>query len=589
MKLFLLVCLLASSSIALAKNKDYLTLYNQYKHIFTNQKSLKGASSFASVGDDAACGYATIQGAIDSGVDEVRIKRFLTFTENLTIQNQSINLIGGYTNCFEANSGFAPVNETIIDGNDLAPVINIDNDNSVYEININNLWIQNGNSGNTFFGGGLEAKGVSTSININNIRVYNNTGSGISVEGVSQLNIKDAYINNNTAVIGGGIACSNTFVTVYGTSFISSNSASSGGGGIYAYNQCNFSFFSGQPHPATASGGIQGNTTMGQGAGIYAYDGATINLNGIELDFGNGNILGDSTMPVTLLNNTASSNGGGLFISGVNTQANLTGVRFQSNLTPSGNGGGIAVLDQATLVVTRYNFPCWNDIKCNYFFFNYSGSGAVDGGAIYAEANSVIGIGNAYFEKNTASFGSAIWITGGTKATIEGSVFTNNNSQIGRLGNYVIGVETGSELILGFNTFVDNLATTTTIALFNSTMTNVGNLFYEYELESILSQTASTVTNNCIVSRNTTGLIGTNITQTTFDPFVDRDIQDFHLDEISGGVAVDLCDTSVYTPSLKDMDHEPRGIDLPIMNTDGPYDVGADEFFIDELFANGFE
>ncbi len=84
-------------------------------------------------------------------------------------------------------------------------------------------------------------------------------------------------------------------------------------------------------------------------------------------------------------------------------------------------------------------------------------------------------------------------------------------------------------------------------------------------------------------------MVGTNIIQTIFDPFVDRSIQDFHLDEISGGAAIDECDTTLYNPVSKDMDHEPRGFDLPLTNGSGSYDVGADEFFVEEMFANGFE
>ncbi len=593
MKLVLLICLSVSLSSVSAQNKDYQTLYNKYKQVFASKATTKGTVTFASVGDDPVnCDFDNIQDAINTGIDEVRIQRFLTYTENITIQNQAIKLIGGYESCFGANNGETPIgtNASIIDGNDLAPVININNDTNPYEIILKNIELQNGNSGMTFFGGGLEAKGTATSINISNFKSTNNTGSGINVESISQLNIKDALLSNNTALIGGGIACSDTFVVVYGRSAISSNSATIAGGGIYAYNQCNFSYFSGKNHIQAGIGGMIGNTTDGQGAGIYAYDGATINLNGTELDLGGGTILGDSTIAVKITSNIADSDGGGLFISGANTQANLTGIDFQFNRTPNGNGGGIAVFDQATLVITRYDLPCWDDIKCNSFYFNRSSTAVTKGGGgVYAEANSTSAIGNAYFEKNTATFGTAIWLTGGAQATVEGSVFTDNNASLGRTGNYVIGAETASNLTLGFNTFVDNLSGISIIAAYDSTLTNVGNLFYEYEMASILAQSSSTVTNNCIVSRNTTGLVGINITQAIADPFVDRVNLDFHLDGNTGMVAVDLCNTSVYNPSLKDMDQQPRGFELPIGNVAGPYDVGADEIFIEEIFSNGFE
>ncbi len=591
MKLFLLVCLLICLSSVSAKDKKNQDLYTKYKHLFTNKATTQGTPTFASVGNDPInCNFDTIQAAINSGVDEVRIQRFLTYTENLIIQNQSIKLIGGYDNCFEANSGAGQTGlSATIDGNNLAPVININNDNAVYDITIENLWLENGNSTINFFGGGIEAKGMLTSVNINNIRATNNAGSGINVEDIDSLIIKDSLINNNNATIGGGIACSATSTTIYGTTVIVSNSASIAGGGIYAYNQCDLTYFSGQPHPANAIAGISGNSTSGQGGGIYAYDGSTINLYGFEIDFGNGNILGDSSVPVKITNNIADSDGGGLFILGANTQATLSGIDFGNNRTSTGNGGGIAVFDQAKLVVTRYELPCWDDIHCNLFYFNRSSTGATGGGGIYAGTNTVIGIGNAYFEKNTASFGTALYLTNGSQTTIEGSVFTDNNANNGRAGNYVIDLESFSQLTLGFNTFVDNLATTTIINVNSSTMINKGNLFFEYASDPVIIRTASTLTNDCIVSRVTTDIVGTNIVQATFDPFVDRSIQNFHLDEISGGVAIDLCDTSLYNPSLKDMDHEPRGIDLPLTNTDGPYDVGADEFFVEELFSNGFE
>jgi hypothetical protein len=561
------------------------------KNSFTlNQEEItQGTVTFASVGpaSDAECDYTSIQDAVDSGVDQVRISTATNYFENIIIQNNNISLIGGYARCFVANTDVNNISGySTIDGGGNGIVIQVNNDNSSYDVNFTNLRLINGSYALISGTGGISLNGMGTRVNMDNLWISDNLGSGISANDIDILVIKDSIIANNTNLTGAGIYCSQSFVTIFGNSVIRANTASSGGG-VYATNQCGFTIYSGQPFPSAGSSGINSNTASQNGGGIYATQASTINMFGHEIDFGNGNILGDATRAVYLLSNTAN-NGAGVYLDGTNTTANLSGVFIASNIANI-NGGGIAVTQNAQLALIRYEIPCYSDLKCNYFSGNMAGTGLTGGGAIYTNNSSQIGIANTYFANNTAGFGNAILAIGNVTGTIEGSIFTNNNGHSGRAGNFVIDVEDGSNLTIGFNTFVDNLASTSTLGVKNSHIENVGNLFYEYTSGTVLTLTTATATNYCLLSRDTSGLVGLNIVQAVIDPFVDRNSQDYHLDEILGISAMDQCDTNTYYPSNKDIDLEPRGINLPLANTDGPYDIGADEFFVEDLFKNGFE
>ncbi len=553
------------------------------------EKTTQGTVTFASVGpvSDGNCNYNSIQQAIDSGVDQVRISIATDYFENIVIQNNNIALIGGYASCFVANTQVNNISGySTIDGGGNGTVIQVNNDNNSYDVNFTNLRLINGSYALIAGTGGISLNGTATRVNMDNLWISDNLGSGISANDIDILVIKDSLIFNNTNLNGAGIYCDHSFVTIYGNTAINANTASIGGG-IFATNQCGFTIYSGQAFPASGSSGINSNTASQDGGGIYATQASTINMFGHEVDFGNGNILGDKTRAVYLVSNTAN-NGAGIYLEGINTTANLSGIFFTSN-EANINGGGIAVTNNAQLGLVRYDLPCYSDIRCNHFSGNKAGTGLTGGGAIYANNSSQIGITNTYFADNTAGFGNAIWVTGNVTGTIESSVFIGNKGYSGRVGNHVIGIESSSNLTLGFNTLVDNLAATSAIGLYSSHIENIGNILYEYASGATMTLNSSTATNYCLLSRDTTGLTGLNIIQAVFDPFVDRSTRDFHLDETSGVSAIDQCDTSVYSPSNKDMDLEPRGINLPIANTDGPYDIGADEFFVEDLFKNGFE
>ncbi len=584
-----LLLVLAATSSA---NSNFNELTKQT--FFSNQDKTPLAVTIASVGSAANCNFTTIQAAIDSGVDEVRLISFTTYTENILIQNKSINLIGGYSSCAAANVNTATpgTNFSTIDAGGSGTVIEVINDTNTYDVNFTNLRIING-SFNFFAGtGGIILSGTGTRANFDHVEVENNTGTGIRAQDIDILLIKDSYIanNSNNNDKGGGIYCDNTFTTIYGKSTIRNNSANLGGG-VYATNHCVITQYSGQPAPRSGSSGIVANNAGLNGGGIYADQLSTINLFGHEVDFSNGNILGDST-EASFVGSNSAENGGGIYLDGNNTIANLAGVYILSN-NATVNGGGIYLTNNAQLSVLRYDLPCYNIIKCNQFNRNQAGVGITGGGAIYANNSSQFGITQSYFTQNTADFGNAILAIGNVTGTIEGSIFTNNNGYNGRQGHFVIDSEDTSNLTIGFNTFVDNLATTSTLGIKNAHIENVGNLFYEYPSGTIITLTSTTgtasATNYCLLSRDTSGLTGLNIIPLAADPFVDRNTGDFHLDVTMGQSAMDQCNTNTYYPSNKDIDLEPRGINLPLANTDGPYDIGADEFFVEDLFKNGFE
>ena len=231
----------------------------QLKNSFTEIS--QGSVTFASVGppSDSNCTYNSIQQAIDSGVDQVRISIATDYFENTIIQNKNISLIGGYATCFVANTSVNNISGySTIDGGGNGTVIQVNNDNNSYDVNFTNLRLINGSYALISGTGGVSLNGGGTRVNMNNVWISDNLGSGISANDIDILVIKDSLITNNTNLTGAGIYCSGSFVTVYGNSAINANTANTGGG-VYATNQCGFTMYSGQPFPAAGSSGINSN------------------------------------------------------------------------------------------------------------------------------------------------------------------------------------------------------------------------------------------------------------------------------------------------------------------------------------------
>ncbi|MCX7554581.1 hypothetical protein OS175_11875 [Marinicella sp. S1101] len=552
--------------------------------------------NFASVGlvSDQNCDYNTINDAILGGHDEIRLVN-ITFNERIDIVNNGIEIKGGYANCTAANAD-NPIRLTTT----IEPIkdsgINITNGNDNYTVKLSNLWIT-GASGNMFSStAGINATGENTTLMMENVAIVNNQATGLNLINLAAASLKNILISGNSLQgNGGGISCDSSTVVVYGASSINSNSVTQdtrrngitnegNGGGVYATNGCDFTYYSGPPQQNSGLNGILSNNAAGNGGGIFANLGATISLIGTEVNTKN-ETFGDSTVPVLLLNNTAGGVGGGVYLDDENTALTASGIRVIQN-TANADGGGLYIESDATATITRLPGGCWSNNKCNLFQSNDAGTNSSFGGAIFV-GGAQLAVGNAWFQDNLADDGAAIAVAVGS-ATLEGNVFYRNDASTDYDANSAVLLVFNSVGTLAYNTFVDNNSVVANIQVAaTSNITQVGNIIYDLATTSFDISGNSSAENYCIYTNESSQIVGTNIITDTTDPFIDRINGDFH---ISYFQLRDACDAVLYTPSLRDFDNQTRGFDDPIADLDGPFDIGADEdYSSDVIFKNGFD
>jgi len=226
-------------------------------------------------------------------------------------------------------------------------------------------------------------------------------GKGLLIESSSPL-IKDCVIAHND---GSGIAVRRGGPTITGNE-IHHNSASTNGGGVYAYTN-DIIYITGNR--------IHDNRADGEGGGIFAY--GYMNTSTIRIE--NNEILG----------NAATGDGGGIYIS----RSSSVGNKIESN-TADGDGGGI---------YSTFGLVDGNEIHKNR---------SERGGAIFAERNSSL-TGNHATDNSAASgFGGAIYINF-WGASIENEAFTGNTIT----GNEVPTADgNGGVFIVGYMFFEQN-------------------------------------------------------------------------------------------------------------------------------------
>ena len=577
----------------------------------------KHGAPFISVGDDTACnirlGNSKIQDAIDTGVQEIRIASNTTYTENLIIHDKNITLRGGFATCVEANNNTQTNTKITIDGiNTNSNVIRITGNSQRNNVVLENLNLINGSGTPSYPGGGISALAADVSLNINNTNISSNTsssfGGGIGVViGNTDILINDTDILNNDAKTGGGISCigENNSIVMSGDSGIYSNDANGiggngadgQGGGVYLRTGCQLDFRSGTYEENIGYiRGILDNNANAEGGGIYAESGAKVFLRGYEycIEF---DCDGNNSDPVSVTNNSSGNNnagafnGGGIFATGANTLVFISNGLMRGN-NASGNGGAIAVIDQAQLIVKLLEADCWDldQGKCNLIENNESSTNNGIGGAIYNES-AIVDISATYVEQNRADFGTAIYTIGNTAITrIEGSVFSNNgrNGANDYSDQFVIRSFDGTSTTILHSTFADNQSKTAVFGISSgaSTFSLLSSIVHDASTGDVLTANAGgTINIDCVIAHETAS-ISTGTHLLAEDPDF---INGYHIDAYTSP-AVDFCNTQEI-PQNNDIDNQPFGWDnINVTNIFGPFDVGADETYDnDGIFANGFE
>ena len=269
-------------------------------------------------------------------------------------------------------------------------------------------------------GGGGIYNGVGGTMTLVDVIVMNNSagtvGGGIHNDG-GTLYMSNTTVSDNTAGTGGGgIANTNSLGSVIGTAIaVTGNATTTGnGGGVYNYlaQTC---FAEGAPdisacrdNPTGGNSLISGNTaSAGRGGGV-ANDGGAISLADSTIDGnhariasaagGDGggiyNVGTDATtrlFRVTLSNNTADGNGGGVFNDSGFVCCSASGDVYATNVTMSGNsatgaGGALFAINGA---VTRLRSATIAD-----------NSAAAGAGGVNVDANSTMELKDTLLARN---------------------------------------------------------------------------------------------------------------------------------------------------------------------------------------------
>lgn len=469
-----------------------------------------------------SCSYSSIAGAIAVAGDGdlILVEGGRTFNENtLLVVEKNLTIEGGYPGCASASS-----DPTTIDANNLSFVIEVKGAN----VNLTNLIITNGLAGNGGGIRALGSVSVGSNVTLDNTKVFQNqasNGGGIYISADSTVTLTNnsditynlgtsngggarvwgkliahdwnSGISNNQAPNGGGLSVPGGEVDFSG-SHLADNSAVGFGGAIHVYDQglvkiggssnimrnsatSGAGIFADNANVDSTNAVIHGNTASSAGGGIFLAENSVLTASNTYIGyvFTNPNsgrntaavgaglyvdIAATATFSGEIVNNHATSHGGGLYksstsgtvnisnalikgnTSGANGGAalvdggslNLDGPLTIENNTAALNGGAVAVQNSGVVSISASNgmievlgnqaqnnggaFHTQNNntfklyATSSYPLEIHDNSAAVLGGAVHASSNGFYDVyGQVLFHTNSAASGGAVYLSGGSR------------------------------------------------------------------------------------------------------------------------------------------------------------------------------
>ncbi|MCB1583216.1 MAG: hypothetical protein KDI92_09145 [Xanthomonadales bacterium] len=560
------------------------------------------AEALLTVGGDNACDYLSLQQAINQSADgeEIRISGSALF-ENIVINDRSVKLVGGYDNCNKAELNISNGLLAAVDGQDMGSVITITGQQTHSNVLLENLFIGNGLETGNGRAGGVAIYLADADITLNNTRVAFNYseqfGGGVGVYlGNVNLTLNNSHINDNqTASNGAGLHCSgvNSQVSILGSSEIYNNRAIDGdslGGGVYLTNFCEADFFA----PVKIHNNkVRNYFTDG---GVNTGGGAFAVVNRAQLDIHPyywcvplGGCL-FTNAPVVISGNDAVK-GSVAYVK--DAKVNFTNVKIINNKKSNPDHWKVSSLiwAQSSGIETSFSSRSKNPKECN----------DPDGCHLYkaneaqkfvvAGVDTIVNIEGANLSNNVMRS----FLASNGEVTV-GNSFITDNSFLGLSQGFDL--QTTGQLYFTNNTMANNVFESLDDAynLFSggaqSYVQVYGSIINENTNVSIASE--SKLGNyyfRCLLVHDQNSIPGVNNNIKEADPlFMDSDNGDYRLK--GGSLAIDFCQD--YLPSYTystDFGGELRGWDDPAVNNyAGPYDVGADESYQNDIiFDDSFE
>lgn len=277
------------------------------------------------------------------------------------------------------------------------------------------------------YGCGLYAASLSAPLSLTGATVSSNAGTyggGISLNATGQTTtISNTTFSNNTASLHGAAIYSNSPLVISGGS-ISNNTATQDGGGLHLTTASATASISGAS--LTGNTGRNGGAIFATGTGALTISDSTIDANTAATQYGAGiyllNTTGASTITSTSIsNNTGPGSGAGIYLnSSAAASLALTDCAVNGNAvtnTASYDGGGMYMAGTALTV--------------NVAGGTLNGNSSRNGGGIYA-ASGNLNLDGAAVSSNTATAnGGGLYVTGGATLTMAESTMRGNRSNTG--------------------------------------------------------------------------------------------------------------------------------------------------------------
>ena len=561
------------------------------------------------VGADAACGYRTdiLVNAFQSAIDAVpvsipagdsyviRLARNGSYSgTNYWLLSRSVVIEGGYETCASDSPGS---NNTVLDGtgnpaNALLRILRATDapDELRREVVLRRLTLRNNAGGvvGSQEGGGLFVRGAN--VRLESVIVSNNSagrGGGIYIDGSGVgarliLDVSSAVTDNTAQTNGGGIHCTlGAELGLVPNTSVMRNAAGDSGGGLFI-DGCLAQIDTGGTGLLGALLSISANTAT-DGGGIAA-------SNGSRVFIGLSNTADSHPL---IINNTASSTGGGIHVQGAGTRVDLFNPIIASNKATHGlsYGGGLMANAGASVFIsrTRTRCPAVGNGHCS----RISGNSAAFGGAIAVTAGATLEVTGTRIQGNTATQGGSAYLA----IRGDAGLFSGNNVIVGNTGPSVVQMSEPEASpprqtrvwLLG-DTIADNPDATRVVEANADGQVRFGRTIVNAPA-GVPVATCTTCTTqvamhcNVFHSATNVGHHDAMTSITVLPGFVNAADGNYRLRP--NAWAIDRCPEQT---GFLNYDHElsPRPYDSPLFDVGGPFDVGAYEWN-PILFQDGFE
>ena len=235
-------------------------------------------------------------------------------------------------------------------------------------------------------------------------------GGGVYVCGGSTFDLYGGKISGNTVTNDGGGVCvaTNGKFNMHGGKIeISGNTAATYGGGVYVATTGEFNMRGGTIGGAAADKANKANKAK-YGGGVYVVGGGTLNMSGGKFTMSGGEISG----------NTATSNGGGVYVGGSGSTFTMSDTASITDNTATSNGGGVGVYSGATFEMNGNASITDNKATTG------NGGGVYEGGGTFNMS------GGASISRNEATTGNGggVYVGGGVFTMSGGSITSNHTA-----------------------------------------------------------------------------------------------------------------------------------------------------------------